>query len=141
LAPRIVSPWRIAVDDAGGQVGVDLLPRALRAVGLRVDDDVREIDIVVARIADIVGEGTGALTVIGLEHLETHDHARQARGHVIGRAPEKSRVLARPGDQRLAPRHELFEAAGQLPHAMREVPVASVANVMSSRFCGADWKS
>ena len=68
-------PGHIAIDDAGREVRVLLLAGALRAVGLRVDDHVGEVEIVVAGMAVIVRERTGARLVVGLEHLEPHVHA------------------------------------------------------------------
>ena len=67
LAPRMVSPSESSSDHGGGQKRIGLLMGGLRAVGLRIDDDVGQEEIVIAGIAIIVAERPGSLGVIGLE--------------------------------------------------------------------------
>ncbi len=61
---------------------------------------VGEVEIVVARVAIIVGESARARSVIGLEHLEPHYMPEMTRGDVIGRAAEEAAVELGPGFQR-----------------------------------------
>jgi len=87
----------VLVDNASGQKAVLLLARALRTVGLRIDDYVSEIKIVVARVPVIVRERSRADAVIGLEDVEPHNHSGQRRGDMIGGAAKETGMEFGPG--------------------------------------------
>ena len=111
-------PRRIAIDHAGRQVLVLLLARALRAIRLRVDDHIGEVEVVVAGLAIIVRQRAGPRPVIGLEDVEAHVHAGNARGHMVGRPPQEARMQAAPRLERAAPLAQRLVALGQLPDAV-----------------------
>ncbi len=105
----------IAVDHAGGQEGIGLFGGVLGAVGLRIDDDIGQIEIVVPRIGVVVGERLGAVLVVSLEHIEAHIHAGDAGGDVVGRAAQEPGMQAVPGLQRAAAHDQVVEGFRQLP--------------------------
>ena len=107
----------VAIDLARNEEGIGLLARTLGAIGLRVDDDIGEEQIVVAREAVIVVERAGALPVIGLEHGKAHHHACDAARDMIGRAAHEAEMRLGPGLERGAPCAQLRIGRRKLPGA------------------------
>ena len=110
-------PVDVLVDDARDQILLLLAP-GLTAVGLRVDDDVGEEQIVAAGIVEIIEQRLGARGAVAAEHLDAHALPDQAEATMVRRAAEKAAGQLRPGLQRLAPLHHLLVAARHLPGAV-----------------------
>ncbi len=97
---------------------------ALRAVGLGIDDDIAQIKVVIARIAEIIAQGAGPRGVPFVENFATHDHAGKTRGDMIRRAPEKAEMAFGPCFEGAPAGHQLFISLGKLPAAVD--PLAAV---------------
>ncbi len=93
----------VLVDHGGDEVTALLLASGLRAVGLRVLDDVADEQVALAGVVVEVAVCGGAGGAVPLEHLDADHHAAERRGEVVGRAAEHAEVLAGPGLERPPP--------------------------------------
>ena len=114
--------FRILVHDPHGHLLARLLAPRLGAVALRIDDDVAEVEVVVARIRVVVAERGGVARAVALKDLDPHHLARDRRRQMIGRAAQVARMKLGPGSERLPPGHQLGVAARHLPGAVHAPP-------------------
>lgn len=103
----------IAIHHPRRQERIGLLGGAFGAVGLRVDDDVCQVKIVVAGIAVIIRQRPGTLRIVGLENLKAHIHAENAGRDVVGSPSHEARMQFGPRLKALAAVDERVIAARQ----------------------------
>ena len=103
-------------NNARRQERISLLGRTLGAVSLRIDDDVSQIEIVVARMAIIVSKSLCTFGIISLEHIEPHEHSRDAGCDMVRRAAHESRMKFGPCLKALTALDQRVVAARQFPY-------------------------
>jgi hypothetical protein len=107
----------VFVAHAGDEEFVRLLAGALTTIRLRADDDVGEIEVIVAGVFVIVAHGRRARWGVTFEQVQTHVHAGDAGRNVVGRAPEHAARQLGPGFERLSALDQVGLRGWQLPHA------------------------
>ena len=75
--PRMTTPSLFVVDDPGGQVRVGLLVDALRAVRLRVDQRMRQAEIVLADVLVVVADVLAEARIVGGEIVRRGGHRHE----------------------------------------------------------------
>ena len=121
LRPAERDALAVLVAHRDGEVRVAALAPGLRAVALRVDDDVGEVEVAVAREGIVVAHGLRPLPAVVLVDVAPHAEPGDGGRDVVGRAPHEPVVGLRPRDERLAARDEVRVAARQQPHAAHAV--------------------
>ena len=129
--------FRVLVHDAEHRAVAALLAGALRAVQLRIDDHIGEIEVAVARMGEIVMEGARALRVVRLEYFQPHDLPGDGGRQMVRRAAHEAGMTFRPGGERLAAApDELLQRGRHLPGAV-DPPAAARGGGRSSP---PDWQ-
>ena len=105
----------VFVDDRGDKLRVGLIAGGFRLVGLRIDDHVRQEQVVIARIGEIMIECRGAGRVIGAEGRKAHAKSGESRSDVIRRAADHPAGEPSPLLKGAAALQQLFVIARQLP--------------------------
>ena len=89
-------PRLVLLDDARGQEGVGLLADRLGAVGLRVDQRVREAEVALADVLVVGADVVAVARVVAVEKLRGGGHRHQRDVEVVGRAPDHPAAVVGP---------------------------------------------
>ena len=106
---------------AGIERGIALLVRRFRAVDLRRDDGVAEIEVLVAHALIERDHVVGELLTAGRKHARHRRIAGEESGHMIGRAPHQAEAGLGPFLREQPPRLEVGVRARDLVGAQHRL--------------------
>ena len=115
LRPAHRDSGGVLVHYAAGEVLLALVAGVPGPVGLRVDDDVGEVEIVVARPREVVEQRLRARLPVRAKEMHAHHLPRHAGRDVVRRSPEPAAGERGPGGDRLAAVDEVPVVARKLP--------------------------
>src|SRR3984957_1415137 len=80
----------VLVDDTSSDEFFRLVADSFAAIGLRTDDGIRQIDVIVASVLVIIRECPGISFAMLAEEIERHVHTRKHRRNMVWRAAEEA---------------------------------------------------
>lgn len=110
--------FAVLIDDGDSDAGVGAFGRGFGTVALRIDDNVGDVEIVIAGVFVVVADGIRATAGVGRADVLAHEHGAERRGHMVWGTAHEPVTQFCPGNESLAPLDEFGVAGWELPRAI-----------------------